>query len=401
MKFNYQARTKKGELKVGQVEASSQDAALDILQRSDYYVTYLSEVEEKSWFRREVKIFERIKREDIVIFTRQLAIMLQSQTPPVESLHTLAHQTEKDVLSEKITHLANEVEGGKPFSEALASFPDIFSDFFVSMVKSGEASGDLPGALNSLADHMEQQYDLINKVRSAMLYPAFVVGTMGILIILMLYFVFPRLEEVFEEMGQDLPAVTGFMLNLAGFARSWGWLFVLLLIAVIVGFIFYLRTEEGKRTKDTLLIRLPVIDSFLQKMYIARFSDNLSTLISGGLPVAQALQISGDVVGNVLYKEAIYEARDGVRRGENISSVLKRYSNIIPPMVAQMIFVGERSGRLDSTLERMASFYQKQVENSIDKLLSLLEPVLIVLLGGAVAFVVLTVLLPIYQIGLA
>lgn len=400
MKFNYQARTRSGQLKIGQVEASTYETALDILQKYGYFVTFLEEARKEPFLAREIKLFQKITKKDIVIFTRQLAILLLSQTPPVEALHTLAAQSSNPDFKDKILKIAREVEGGAPFSKALAIYPELFSSFYTNMVKSGEASGNLPGALNTLADHLEREYDLLAKIKGAALYPLFVLSVMVILMVLMFFFVFPQLEEVFKETGKELPVLTVFMLNLAAFLREWGGILLLILIGSLFLFFRFIKSPEGKQVLDVTLLRFPIIANFLKKIYLARFAQNLSTLINGGLPIAQALEISGKVVGNIVYQRIIFKARDGVRRGESISSVFRRNPKIIPPLVSQMIFVGERTGQLDKTLARLSIFYKKEVDLAIEKFISLLEPLLIVFLGMVVAIVILTILLPIYQIGM-
>lgn len=400
MKFNYQARTRSGELKIGNIEASSYETALDILQKYGYFVTSLEEEKKVPFLAKEIKLFRRITKKDILLFTRQLAIMLLSQTPPVEALHTLASQTENPDFKEKILKIASDIEGGKSFSKALSRYPKFFSSFYINIVKSGEASGNLPQSFNTLAEHMEREYDILGKIKGAALYPAFILFIMFLILTLMLYFVFPEIEKVFEETGQKLPALTIFVLNLADFLRKFGFIFLIIFLAGTVFSIRYFKSAEGKRILDELLLRIPLFKNFFKKIYLARFAENLSTLISSGLPIAQALEISGDVVGNTVYQKVISLARDDVRRGESISSTFRRHPEIIPPLVSQMIFVGETTGQLDQTLLKLNSFYKKEVDLAIDKFVSLLEPILIIFLGFVVAIIVLTILLPIYQIGL-
>jgi type IV pilus assembly protein PilC len=399
MKFNYQARTREGALKIGQVEASSHEAALEVLQRAGLYVTFLEEEKKKSFWEKEVKIFQKIGRQDLVLFTRQLAILLFSQTPPVEALHTLASQIEKEDFKEKILKIASEIESGKSFSAALAAFPKIFSNFYISVVKSGELSGNLPGAFNTLADYLERESEIVGKAKSALLYPSIILVTMIIMLTLMLFFVFPELEKVFAESGRELPALTSAVLKAAAFLRQFGWVIVLGVFAFLFFGGRYLQTSEGKIVFDRFLLKLPIVRTILRKIYLSRFSHNLGTLITSGLPIALALEISGQVVGNSVYWNIVLRARDAVRRGESISATLKRYPKEFPPIFSQMVFVGERTGRLDETLVRISNFYKKEVDLALDRLVSTLEPILIVFLGLVVVLVVLTVLLPIYQFG--
>ena len=400
MRFNYQARTRTGELKIGQIDASNYEAALEVLQKYGYFVTFLEQFKEKTLLTREFQFFRRIGKKDIVVFTRQLAILLSSQTPPVEALHTLASQYSKINFKDKILKIAADIEGGTSFSNALKNYPKLFSNFYINIIKSGEVSGNLPKALNTLADHLEKEHDLLAKIIASAFYPVLVLIIAIILFGLMIHIVFPRFEEIFLEAGHALPAITLFMLNFAQFLREWG----LALLFVVLGGCFFLwrwfKTPKGREVLDQFIVDFPITRSFARKIYLVRFAENLSTLILGGIPIAQALEVSGNVVGNSVYQKIIFETRDKVRGGESISSVLKKYPKLIPPLVSQIIFVGERTGQLDKTLARLSIFYKKEVDTATDKFISLFEPLLIVFLGIGVAIIALTILAPVYQIGL-
>jgi type IV pilus assembly protein PilC len=266
-------------------------------------------------------------------------------------------------------------------------------------VKSGELSGNLPGAFNTLADYLERESEIVGKAKSALLYPSIILVTMIIMLTLMLFFVFPELEKVFAESGRELPALTSAVLKAAAFLRQFGWVIVLGVFAFLFFGGRYLQTSEGKIVFDRFLLKLPIVSTILRKIYLSRFSHNLGTLITSGLPIALALEISGQVVGSSVYWNIVLRARDAVRRGESISATLKRYPKEFPPIFSQMVFVGERTGRLDETLVRISNFYKKEVDLALDRLVSTLEPILIVFLGLVVVLVVLTVLLPIYQFG--
>ncbi len=398
MKFEYQARTKEGTLKVGQVEASSYEAALEILQSYGYYVTYLAEVKKKSIFETELKFLRRITKRDILNFTRQLGMLLVAQIPPVDALHTLASQTDNLKFRDVILKLAREVEGGRSFSSALSLFPNIFSPFYINMIRAGEATGDLPKAFLDMADYLEKEEEVKNKIKSALYYPTFVISVMVLMIILMIYFVFPQLEKVFLEAGRELPPLTKVVFTIVNFLRVW-LPYLVVGLALSVWILFYLKKNIPSSFIDSWVLSLPIIGALAKKVYVSRFAQSLHTLVEGGIPIAQALEISGRVAGNRIYQKAIFSARDGVRRGESISSVFKRYPDIIPPFVTQMIFVGERTGKLAESLEKVYSFYSKEVDVAIDRMISLFEPLLIIIIGLGVGIMLLTVLMPIYQLG--
>jgi len=397
MKFNYQARNKKGEISSGVVEASSKTAAIVLLQKQGLYVTILEETERLPIYARRIKIFERISKKDIVLFSRQLSIMFKSKVPLVETLQILATQTQNPDLKEKIFKLSEEVEGGTSLSGALNKYPKIFSSFYVSMIKAGEASGTLSESLEYLAKHLEREYRLTSKIRGAMIYPALILSFALIVLLLMIFFVIPQLAEVLKESGQELPAITKIVMDSSDFFKKWSWIFLGLGIALIVFVLRYYRTRKGKRFFDGLFLGTPAIGPFLKMVYISRFAENLSTLISGGLPIAQALEITGNIVDNSIYKEIIFTTRDRVRKGEPISSTLAQAPNLFPPMFCQMTLVGEKTGTLDKTLMDVVSFYQEETDRAIDALLSVLEPLLIMFLGLIVGGLMFAILMPLYQ----
>ena len=397
MKYNYQARTKKGEVQTGIVEASSREAAIVLLRKYGLYVTILEEATALPIYAKRLKLFEGITRQDIVLFSRQLSIMFKSKVPLVESLNVLSGQTRNLDLKERILDLSEEVEGGTSFSGALSRHPEIFSSFYISMVKAGEVSGTLSESLEYLADHLEREYHLTSKIRGALLYPALIVVVVLLVITMMIFFVIPNLSEVLIGSGSELPTATKIVINSAAFLREFGWVLGLVILLVIFAAFRYYRSQKGKKFFDGLFLKIPVIGPFLKTINLALFAENLSTLISGGLPIASALQTVGEIVGNSRYKEVIFEARDRVKKGETISSVLSAAPEVFPPVFVQMTLVGERTGTLDSTLMNIVNFYKKEIDRTIDNLLSILEPLLIVILGVVVAGLMLAILLPLYQ----
>ena len=399
MKFNYQARDKKGKTQSGIIEASSKEAALQLLAGHNLFVTLLEAQEARPFFEKNIVFFERVSLRDVTMFSRQLSVMFVSRVPLVESLQTLASQTTNRSFKEKIFRLSEEVEGGTPFSQALSKYPDIFSSFYINMVKSGEASGTLSSVLEYLADHMEREYHLISKIRSALVYPAFIVFLAFIVLNLLMFLVIPNLSKVLDQTGQELPGITKLVLGSASLFREFWW--VLLSLAGGAAFFFFRfkKTSKGTRMLNRFYFRIPLLNSFLRMIYLTRFAENLSTLISGGLPIVQALDITGRIVGNSVYAEIIEEAKIEVQKGNQISTVLQKYPAEFPPVFTQMVFVGEKSGSLDKTLSNIVSFYQKEVDRIVEAFLSIVEPALIVFLGLVVGGLLASVLLPLYQLG--
>ena len=399
MRFNYQARTETGEVQTGAVEASSREVAFNILKGHDLYVTILEEAA-APFYAKKLRIFEMVSKKDIVLFSRQLSIMFKSNVPIVESLKTIAKQTRKFKLRDKILKISEEVEGGTSLSKALSLFPKIFSPFYINMVKSGEASGKLSDVFIYLADYLEKEQAFRSKIKGAMIYPIFIlVVFVGVVSIIMVY-VIPQLAEVLKGTGQELPLITQVVIAVSDFLKKRWWLVLLFLVGLIIGLWQFARSKTGKRFFDRNLLKLPLLGAFLKKLYLSRFALNLSTLISGGLPIAQALEITGDVVNNNLYKEIIFETRDQVKKGETISSVLDKYPNLIFPLFYQMVMVGEKTGTIDSSLLNVVGFYQEDVDRSLDNFVRLLEPIFIILLGGAVAGLMAAVLMPLYSTGM-
>lgn len=399
MRFNYTARNKEGEIQTGVITAASEEAATALLQKLGVYVTALEGVTERPLYAKKIRLFGRISRKEIVLFSRQLSILVSSDVPLVEALRTLSAQTKNLEFKEKIIFISEEVEGGTAFSQALSHHPKIFSALFVSLVKSGEAAGKLSESLSYLAEHLEREHYLTSKIKGAMIYPAFVLFTLFSVLIIMMVFVLPQLISVLKESGAQLPILTRILILFVDFFRNWGWI---ILIALLLGGIFFWRwlsSPKGKTLFDKYSISLPLFGNFLKMVYLSRFAENLSTLISGGLPISKSLEIAGEVVGNTVYKEIILKTRDEVRKGESISSILSASPKEIPPLFTQMTVVGEKTGKLDSILMQIANFYRKEVDIAVNNLLGLIEPILVVFLGLGVGIFVASVLIPLYSIG--
>ena len=396
MKFNYQSRDQKGKKQLGTIEASDQETALDFLQRQGLSVISLSKSASIPFYAREIKLFQRISRKEIVLFSRQLSIMFRSQIPLLEILETLSFQTNNLKFKEIILKLKQEVESGATLSKALSQFPNPFSLFYVNMVRSGEASGKLSDSLSYLADHLEREYHLRSSIRGALIYPIFILFVLLLMGFFAAFFIMPDLVSVLKEGNGDLPLATSIVIGFTDFLKNKGWLILLFLVGLIVFIWQYKKTEKGEIFFDKFNLKLPLLNGFLKKIYLSRLAENLSTLIAGGLPIARALEISGRVVGNSIYRDIIFQTRDGVRKGENVSALLKKYPNFFPPMFIQMVVVGERTGRLDSALLNIVNFYQKEVDRSVDTFLKLLEPALILFLGVMVAIFAIAILLPLF-----
>ena len=398
MKFKYWSRTGEGKVQTGTIDASSKEVAIDLLKSHGLFVTGLEKTESGPIWAKQIKLFERITAMDLVMFSRQLSVMFTSGVSLSESLTAIANQTKKAKFKENVLKLAQKIEGGTSFSKALSLFPEMFSNFYVAVVKAGEVSGTMGKSLIYLADHLENEYNFQSKVKGAMIYPALVISAVIGVFILMTVFIMPQLVQILEGSNVEPPTITKIAIGISNFMQHYWMLLIGLIVGLVVGVRFYSKTEEGKRIFDRLYIKIPWVGSFLKKIYLTQFSENLSILIAGGLPIAQALEVSGKIVGNDVYQRVILEARDKVIKGESITAVFSGYPDIFSDLFCQMILVGEKTGHLDKTLTTVASFYSAEINRTTESLVDILEPVLIVVLGGMVGGLMGAVIIPLYQI---
>jgi len=398
MKFNYQARTKAGEIQTGTIDASSKEAALTLLQGYGFYVTALEKAQ-PPFYARELKLFQRASAKDVMRFTRQLSLMFQSKVPLVEALEVLARQDPKLDFKEKILKISERIEGGAPLSEALSSYPNLFSLFYIGMVKSGETSGKLGEVLVYLAEHLEREHNFFSKIRGAMTYPAFVLVVFIVVMIIITTFVVPSIAKTLEATGIELPLITKETIAFSAFFKK-GWWIIGLVFFALAAFVYrYLKTLKGRKFFDGLILSIPWLGSFLKKVYLSRLAETLASLISAGLHIIKALEVTGDTINNYPYRSLILETREGVRRGERMSVIFGQHPALVSPFFIQMLIVGERAGRLEESLRNIVTFYRDEVNRSIEKFLSLLEPIFIVVLGTFVGGIMISVFLPLYQLG--
>lgn len=397
MLFNYEARTQLGESKLGTIDASSEDAALEILQRNGLIVLDLKKAANISLMSKNIKLFEHVPKKEVVVFSRQVSALFQAKVPVIESLRTMAAQTENATFKEILEKVTQSVDAGNPLSKSLAEHKKVFSDFYISIVHSGELSGNLEEVFNYLADTLENEYYLTQKVKGAMTYPIFiVVALVGVMFVMMIW-VIPNLTSVFKEANLELPILTRIIVSMSDIFQAYWWLILMVLVGGVVGFWQWISTAQGEAIWSKVQLRLPVFGMILKKLYLSRFADSLSTLIKGGLPIVKSLEVTSMVVGNGAYKKIIEETIDTVKKGGTISSVFKSHSEI-PIMVSQMVSIGEQAGKLDSTLRTVANFYHKEVESSMDNLVSLIEPLLILVLGVGVGILLVAILMPMYNL---
>lgn len=395
MKFLYQARNKEGQIKTGVVVANDQMRAEQLLEENGLVIVSLEE-QKDDIFDQLNPFGKSVSNKDIVLFSRQLSTLISARVPILQALRILEDQITNQYLLSIIRDLISSVENGESLSLSMTKHPRVFGTVYVSLVKSGEASGSLDKALVYLSDQLEKDYELLSKVKGAMTYPTFVLGALGVVGILMFKFVLPNLTSVLEEQGGSLPTVSVYLIAFTKWFGVYWWAVILLVVGGILGFRFYIRTTMGRYQWDRLKLHLPIAGDILRKIYLTRFSRNLSTLVVGGIPIIKAMEIVSDIIGNVIYRDLLLNAVAEIQNGKSISDGLSGHSEF-PLIVIQMIKVGEQTAQLDDILAKLASFYEKEVDNKISTLTTLLEPIIMIILGLGVGVLVAGVLMPIYN----
>ncbi len=394
--FKYRATDAAGKNKTGQLVAISKNEALNDLRSKSLEVSYLQDVTDKP-FSRFLRFIAPITGKDLVIFSRQFSVMISASIPVVEALRILINQTDNISLQNMVADMAAAVNAGDFLSDAFAKYPKIFSNFFVNIIRSGETSGKLDEVLNYLADETEKSYGMASKIKGAMIYPVFIiVSLLGVGVVLMVYVV-PNLTSILVETGTTLPLSTRIVIGTSDFLKK----YYLLLIGGFVGIFFalryYLNTYTGKHQLDVLKLRLPIFGKLFKYIYLIRFTRSLSTLLKGGVTITRSLEIVAKVVGNTVYEELILDTLDSINDGNPLSTVFET-SNYVPKMVPQMIAIGEKTGKVDIVLDRITEFYDRETQEMLDNLSTLMEPVIMVVMGVGVGIMVAAVLLPMYNL---
>jgi len=399
MLFNYEAIDNTGAKKNGSIDAINVDIAISSLQRRGLVLASIKEAGAPSSFLAgKISLFDRVSGKDIVILSRQLSTLFEAQVSALRVFRLLANETENELLRSKLNIIAEDLQGGNSISSALAKHPKIFNEFYVSMVKAGEESGKLDEIFGYLATYLDRNYELQSKVRGALIYPAFVVVTFFTVMILMFTMVIPKISGILTEGGQTLPIYTVIVLNISSFLVSYG--FIILIIVIVAAFFLvrFIRTPSGRLAFDHLKLNIPYFSTLFKKLYLSRFSDNMNTMLSSGIPIVRALELTGNVIDNKVYENIMKNAVEEVKGGKTLSESLSNNPHEMPGILVQMTKVGEETGEVGTILKTLASFYTREVTTAIDGVVSLIEPAMIVMLGGGVAVLLASVLVPIYNI---
>ncbi len=396
--YAYRVRDRSGKVITGVLEAETASGVSQRLKQMGYFVIGIEE-EKTSIAKKELHIFKpKAKSKDVTIFTRQFATMINAGLPLVKCLDILTRQTENPVLAEVIADVQHEVEMGRSLSEALAKHPEVFKDLYVSMVKAGEIGGVLDDVLMRVANTLESEQEIRRKIKSAMTYPVVMFGISILLLAVMLLFIVPAFQGMFSKMGAKMPALTKAVVGLSHLLASWkGALIVVALGFAVWGFRKWIKTETGRRRFDAFKLKMPAVGPLFHKLAMSRFSRTLGTLVSSGVPILQALEITSSTVGNKIVGDQVDNVRAGVKEGDSIARPLGQ-SSVFPPMVTQMLAIGEETGALDTMLNKVADFYDAEVAASVESLTSILEPILIVGLGATVGLIVISLYMPIFSL---
>ncbi len=396
MLFTYKVITNTGEKKEGSIDASTRDLAIGALQRRGLIVMSINEEKEKKAFLSLV-FMEKVPMKDVVVLSRQMSTLFEAQVSALKAFNMLAANTENKLLGKILTSITDDIQAGTPISSALAKYPDVFSDFYVNMVKAGEESGKLSEIFTYLADYLDRQYALTSKVKNALIYPGFVVGVFILVMSAMFVFIIPKLTVIIEESGQDIPFYTKMVIWVSDMLVNYG-IFIIIFLVVAVMYIYKLtRTDKGKSYLDGLKIKIPVFKIIFKKLYLSRIADNMDTMLSSGIPIIHAIEVTSGVVGNKVYQKVLKAASDDVKAGSSLSDALAKHEEI-PKIMSQMIHVGEETGSMGSILKTLGHFYNREAQDAVDTLVSLIEPVMIVALGLGVGVLLASVLMPIYNI---
>ncbi len=398
MKFRYKAQNQEKIIQAGVIEAENREEAVETLQSHNLIIFSLVAEKDIPFFKKKVNVpfLNRIKQKDLVVFSRELATLVEGKVSIVEALKSLARQTSNPNFKDVIAILAQEIEGGSSLSKSMGRYPRVFSNFYINLIRSAEVSGTLERTLTYLADYEENRHDTVSKIKGAMMYPLVLLIFMGAIGIFAMVAIVPQITSMLLEANVELPMVTKILIGLSSFMQRFWYLVILLIIGVIFGSIKWLRSSQGNRIWGKVVLKIPVVNGVLKNFYLNRIADNLKTLLRGGISILKALDVVSGVIGNSVYRDIILETREEVRGGKSMSSVFEVYREF-PPMFTEMVKVGEKSGNIDTMLEKLASFYKKEVDAVIDNISKLIEPFLIIVLALGVAFLVSAIIIPIYK----
>lgn len=401
MLFTYKAIDASNIQREGTVEAPSIDAAISAVQKRGYTLVGIDPVSTKLQLTEILKVnfsfFQSVSYKDVVILSRQLSTLVQAKVSPLRIFRLLSAETENEQLQIVMNQVVDDLQAGSSISRALAAHPHVFSSFYVNLVRAGEESGSLEKSFSYLADYLDRQYEIMSKARNALIYPAFVISIFFVVMGLMLTLVIPNIAKILIDSGQELPIYTKIVIAISNFLVNYIGVLLVLLSFGGVAFYRFKKTPLGQRTIDEFLISIPYVGDLQKKLLLTRICDNLSTMLSSGISMVQALEVTADVVDNLVYKEILQATLAEVRAGRSFSDAIGEYTEV-PGVLAQMAKVGDETGSLSTILQTLSDFYRREVNNAVDTLIGLIEPIMIVMLGLGVGVLLASVLMPIYNL---
>ncbi len=402
MLFSYEALDQNGAKQQGSIEAISRDVAIASLQRRGLAVSSVTEVSEEKKFSltTNIVLFESVSNREVVLLSRQIATLFEAQVSALRVFRLLASESERPLLARVLTEVADDIQAGLSISKSLEKHPKVFTSFYTNMVRAGEEAGKLDETFLYLADYLDRSYEVVSKARNALIYPAFVISTFVVVMILMMTIVIPRISQVLIDSGQEIPIYTKVVIAISAFFVDYG--IFLLILAVVGGFFLYrfVQTDAGRAAFDRFQLTVPYVGDLYKKLYLARIADNLSTMLASGISVVQATEITGSVVGSRVYQDILTEVSASVKGGGSISASFGNHAEV-PGIMTAMVKVGEETGELGSILKTLAKFYNREVSTAVDTLVDLIEPFMIVALGLGVGILLASVLIPIYNVSSA
>lgn len=395
--FSYTSLDQTGAQRDGTIDAVNIDLAITALQRRGLVISNIEPMTQTGSSAYRIAFFDRIKNADIVMVSRQITTLFEAQVSALRAFRLLAAEARTPKLAEKLTEVANDIQSGSSIASALSRQPDVFSQFYVNMVRAGEESGKLDETFAFLADYLDRNYEITQKARNALIYPAFILFTFLVVMMLMLTLVIPRLASMLEEVGQEVPVYTRIVVGISSFFSDYLLLLVILFGIAAVFLYRYSKSENGMLFLSRARLQIPHIGGIYKKLFLSRVSDNLSTMLKSGIQMLRGLEITASVVDDPTYKNVLTEAAADVKAGLPVSEAFRKHPEV-PGIVVAMIKIGEETGNMGNILDTMARFYRREVNNAIDTLVSLIEPIMIVGLALGVAVLLAAVLVPIYNL---
>jgi len=398
MLFQYTAYDQTNVQREGTVEATNVDLAIATVQKRGYTIVSIDEMaEQTSLFSHEITWFQSVSNKEVVILSRQISTLFDAQVSALRVFRLLGAEADNALLATVLNDIADDLQAGSSISRALGNHPEVFTPFYVNMVKAGEESGSLDRSFGFLADYLDRMYQVVSKARNALIYPAFVIGIFVLVMGLMLTLVIPRISQILIDSGQELPIYTKIVIGISSALTDYIGVVLVLGSLAGVGLWKFIGTPVGRRTYDEVKISIPYLGDLYKKLYLTRICDNLSTMLSSGISMVQAIEVTADVVDNLVYKEILLNTLNEVKGGRSFADAISEYPEI-PGVLSQMAKVGEETGNLAEILTTLAKFYNREVNNAVDTLIGLIEPMMIVLLGLGVGTLLASVLLPIYNL---